>query len=104
VHADAKSYQAAKQGELNALTMQKKSALLRAESALKQKQSQLEKVSGDLDHAVIKAPVDGIVVYGDASQSRYWGAPFTVAVGEKVNPHYTLLTIPDLSAFKVKLG
>ena len=103
VHADAKSFQAAKQGELNAQTMQKRSALLRADSALKQKKALLDKVTNDLEHAVIKAPVDGIVLYGDASQMR-WGMQFKVAVGEKVNPHYTLLTIPDLSAFKVKLG
>jgi HlyD family secretion protein len=104
VHADAVSFQAAKQGELSALTMQKKSALLRAESAQKQKKALLDKVSSDLDHAVVKAPVEGIVLYGDASQMRYWGQQMKVAVGEKVNPHYTILTIPDLSAFKVKLG
>ncbi len=104
LHADAKSFQAAKQGELNAQTMQKKSALLRAESALKQKKAHLDKVTSDLEHAIIKAPVDGIVLYGDASQMRWYGQQFKVAVGEKVNPHYTLLTIPDLSAFKVKLG
>src|SRR5205823_4897208 len=54
--------------------------------------------------AVIKAPVDGIVLYGDASNARFWGQQFKVGVGEKVNPHYTILTIPDLSSFKMKLG
>jgi len=104
VFADTKSFQASKKGEMGALTAQKRSALLRAESALKQKQTLLDKITLDLEHAVIKAPVEGIVLYGDASNTRYWGQQFKVAVGEKVNPHFTLLTIPDLSAFKVKLG
>jgi len=104
VYADTKSYQMSKQGEMNALIAQKKSALLRSESALKQKQTHLEKVSRDLDHAVVRAPVDGIVQHGDPSMRMWGGDRVKVAVGEKVNPHYTLLTIPDLSAFKVKLG
>lgn len=102
--ADAKSFLEAKKGELNAQTMQKRSANLRAESALSQKKAHLDKLSQDLENTVIKAPVDGIVLYGDASQPHVYYQNFKVAVGEKVNPHYTLLTIPDLSAFKVKLG
>jgi RND family efflux transporter MFP subunit len=102
--ADAKSFLEAKKGELNAQTMQKRSAGLRSESALKQKKGHLEKLARDLENTVIKAPVGGIVLYGDASQPHVYYQNFKVAVGEKVNPHYTLLTIPDLSAFKVKLG
>jgi HlyD family secretion protein len=101
---DTKSFLDGKKAATEALSAQKRSALLRAESALKQKQGQLEKLTRDLEHTVIKAPVGGIVLYGDASQPRGWNQQFKVAVGEKVNPHYTLLTIPDLSSFKVKLG
>jgi HlyD family secretion protein len=101
---DTKSFLDGKKSATEALSAQKRSALLRAESALKQKQGQLEKLARDLEHTLIRAPVDGIVLYGDASQPHGWYQQVKVAVGEKVNPHFTLLTIPDLSAFKVRLG
>ncbi|MBI3855670.1 MAG: efflux RND transporter periplasmic adaptor subunit [Planctomycetes bacterium] len=101
---DTKSFLDGKKSATEALSAQKRSALLRAESSLKQKKTMLDKLTKDMDQTVILAPVDGIVLYGDASQGRFFGRQFTVAVGEKVNPHFTLLTIPDLSAFKVKLG
>ena len=101
---DTKSFLEGKRSATEAQTAQKNSALLRAESSLKQRRTHLGKLTRDIDRTVVKAPVDGIVLYGDASQPRYYGRQFSIGVGEKVNPHYTLLTIPDLSAFKVKLG
>jgi HlyD family secretion protein len=101
---DTKSFLEGKKSATEAQTAQKSSALLRADSALKQKRSHQGKLARDLERTVVKAPVDGIVLYGDASQPRWYGRQFNIGVGEKVNPHFTLLTIPDLSAFKVKLG
>lgn len=99
---DTKSFLEGQKSATESKTAQKQSALLRAESALKQKKDHLDKLVRDLDRTVLKSSTDGIVLYGDANQP-YYNQQFKVAVGEKVNPHYTLLTIPDLSAFKVKL-
>ena len=60
------------------------------------------KVKRDFDKLRIIAPADGMVLYGDADNP--WDDNIKIAVGEKVWPHHVLLTIPDLSAFTVKLA
>lgn len=101
---DTRSLLEGKKSATESISAQKRSAVLKADIALKQKKTQFEKLTRDLERAVVKSPVDGIVLYGDANQGRFFYTDMKIAVGEKVNPHYTLLTIPDLSAFKVKLG
>jgi HlyD family secretion protein len=101
---DTKSFLEGKKSATEAQTAQKKSAVLKTEIALTQRRTHLGKLTRDLERTVVKAPVDGIVLYGDASQPRYYGRQFNIGVGEKVGAHYTLLTIPNLSEFKVKLG
>ncbi len=100
---DRKSWLDGKKGATEALAAQKRSALLRAESALKDKEERLEKLRRDQERLTIKAPVDGIVLHGDPD-SRWWRQETKLEVGEKAQPHQTLVTIPDLSAFKVKVG
>jgi HlyD family secretion protein len=99
---DTRSFLDGQKSATESKTAQKRSALLRAESALKQKKDHHEKLGRDLERTVLKSPTDGIVLYGDPNQP-YYNQQFKVAVGEKVNAHFTLLTIPDLSSFKVKL-
>jgi len=98
---DAKSYLDGRAAANEALKLQKESALLRAEGALREKTSHLEKLQLDVAKFVLRAPVDGILLYGDPEQR--WNQ-IKIAVGEKVWPHHTLLTIPDLSAFKVSMS
>lgn len=100
---DRKSWLEGKKGATDALAAQKRSALLRAESALKEKEDRLSKLRKDFDRLTIKAPVDGIVLHGDID-NRWWKQEDKLIVGEKAQPHQTLMTIPDLSAFKVKVG
>lgn len=98
---DAKSYLDGRAAANDALKLQKESGLLRAEGSLREKRSHLAKLRGDVEKFVLKAPVDGILLYGDPQQR--WNQ-IKIAVGEKVWAHHTLLTIPDLSAFKVSMS
>jgi HlyD family secretion protein len=100
---DRKSWLEGKKGATNALAAQKRSALLRAESALKEKEDRLLKLRRDHEALTLKAPVDGIVLHGDLD-NRWWRQEDKLLVGEKAQPHQTLMTVPDLSAFKVKVG
>jgi RND family efflux transporter MFP subunit len=98
---DAKSNLEGLESSSAAQIAQKESAKLRAENALKEKSSYLEKLKTDKDNLVLKAPVEGILLYGNPE--HYWNNQ-KIAVGEKVGSHNTLLTIPDLSALKVKMA
>ncbi len=100
---DRKSWLDGKKGATEAQAAQKRSALLRAESALKEKEERLEKLKRDRERLTLKAPVDGIVLHGDLD-NRWWRQEDKLVVGEKAQPHQTLMTVPDLSAFKVKVG
>ena len=100
---DAKSLLDGRESATQALLLQKESAKLRAESALREKTAYLEKLRHDLQKLILTAPVDGILLYGDPEQMR-WGNQMKIAVGEKVWAQVPLLTIPDLSAFKVNMA
>ena len=100
---DRKAWLEGKKGATEAQVAQKRSALLRAESAFKEKEERLEKLKRDRDRLTIKAPVDGIVLHGDLD-NRWWRQEDKLVVGEKAQPHQTLMTVPDMSAFKVKVG
>ncbi len=100
---DAASLLEGRESATAALLAQKESAVLRAESSLHEKESQQEKLKADLEKLKLTAPVDGILLYGDPDRN-YWGNESKIAVGEKVNAQTPLLTIPDMSALKVKLS
>ncbi len=100
---DRKSWLDGKKGATEAQAAQKRSALLRAESALKEKQERLAKLKRDHERLTVRAPVDGIVLHGDLD-NRWWRQEDKLLVGEKAQPHQTLMTIPDLSSLKVKVG
>jgi len=99
-----KSFLEAFKSSIEAQRAQRRSAVLKADKTAREKTDYLDKLRRDLANLTVKAPVDGIVLYGDADQPYYYGERLKIAVGEKVNAHYTLMTIPDLSALKVKLG
>ncbi|HZL72288.1 MAG TPA: HlyD family secretion protein [Planctomycetota bacterium] len=100
---DRQMYHKNRQVNLNSIVNQKQSALLRAQQSLRNKEDYLRKLREDRAAMTIKSPSDGIVLYGDPRQ-RYWGGqPNEMKVGGKINPHNPLLTIPDLTAYKVNL-
>jgi HlyD family secretion protein len=85
--------------------VQKQSACIRAGTALKQKEDYLKKLKDDQVAMTVKAPTDGIVLYGDPKMRMYYGYGQTqeLKVGGKIFPRNPLLTIPDLSAYRVIL-
>lgn len=100
---DKKMFHKNRQAVLNSVLNQKQSALLRAQTALRNKEDYLKKLNADRDAMTIKSPSEGIVLYGDPRQ-RWWGGPNQeMKVGGKIHPHNPLVTIPDLSAYKVQL-
>jgi len=90
-----------KQSAIEAQLAQKESAALRAQNALQEKTDYLDKLKRDAELLTIKAPCDGIFLHGDPDG---WRGQKEMKVGTKVQAHETLGSIPDLSAFKVKLG
>ena len=101
---DDEMFQAGQVVAVNSATNQKESALLRAQTALRNKEDQLKKLQADKGAMTVKAPNEGIVLYGDPRQRMYMGGQNQeLKVGGKIHPHNPLLTIPDLSAYKVNL-
>jgi len=100
---DRKIWFSGKTVAVNAAINQRQATLLRAQTALRQKEDYLKKLNADRNLMTIKSPSDGIVLYGDPRQ-RYWGGQSQeMKVGGKIHPHNPLVTIPDLTAFKVTL-
>lgn len=101
--ADDELYLSSEKVACNSRLNQKQSALLGAQTACRTKEEHLKKLMSDRDLMTVKAPGDGIVLYGDPRQ-RYWGGEQNeLKVGGKVHPHHPILTIPDLSSYKVNL-
>ncbi|HKS16323.1 MAG TPA: HlyD family secretion protein, partial [Planctomycetota bacterium] len=100
---DRQMYHKNRQVNLNSIVNQKSSALLRAQQSLRNKEDHMKKLQADRAAMTVKSPSDGIVLYGDPRQ-RWWGGPNQeMKVGGKIHPHNPLVTIPDLTAFKVTL-
>lgn len=61
----------------------------------------LAKVKEDLDSLVVRAPVEGIIAYGNRHR-RHWEQPKEIKVGTTLSHRETFATIPDLSSFLIK--
>ena len=86
-----------------------------AKSELLQKQAEAAKIreqivrlkkdiatqEDSLKKCEIRAPVDGLVIYGNANQEYYGGGGREIKVGTDWYGGNVLMTIPDLSAFEV---
>jgi len=79
--------------------IQKESSMVRNKNSLKRKKEQYEQNKKYLDMVELKAPVDGVVIYGDPG-SRHWNNT-ELKVGADVYKGRTLMTIPDLSSMLV---
>lgn len=102
--ADKRMFQKNRQVNLNSIVNQKNSALMRAQAAKRNKEDHLRKLKLDRDAMTVKAPIAGIVLYGDPRQRMYGGGMnMELKVGGKIHPHHPLMTIPDLSFYKVNL-
>jgi HlyD family secretion protein len=101
---DKKMYQKNRQVALNSVLNQKTAALMRAQAGKRNKDDYLRKLKLDREAMTVKSPCEGIVLYGDPRQRMYGGMQANeLKVGGKIHPHHPLMTIPDLSFYKVNL-
>jgi multidrug efflux pump subunit AcrA (membrane-fusion protein) len=49
----------------------------------------------------LRAPADGLVIYGEAGENRYYFGGQQIQVGSEWYGSNTIMTIPDLSAFEI---
>jgi len=83
-----------------AMLRQKEVAVESAEERLRQLRQQIESIEEEIGHFTIRAPVPGVVIYGDP------GEPWTrnyVQVGRDVWGGITLFTIPDLREMQARV-
>ena len=78
--------------------IQKENSIIRNKNSLKRKKEQYEQNKKYLNMMELKAPVDGVVIYGDPS--RRWDNN-ELKVGSDVYKGRALMTIPDLSSMLV---
>ena len=78
--------------------VQKENSIIRNKNNLKRKREQYEQHKKYLGMMELKAPVDGVVIYGDPS--RRWDNN-ELKVGSDVYKGRALMTIPDLSSMLV---
>lgn len=60
----------------------------------------IDDLKRDIDRCELRAPIDGIIIYGDPDNNRfYYGQQ--IKVGSEWYGSNTIMTIPDLSAFEI---
>ncbi|MDQ7778355.1 MAG: hypothetical protein RDV41_01440 [Planctomycetota bacterium] len=88
-----------------AVLSQRESDLANADYRHEEAKKDLEKLKKDKGNLLVKAPVEGIVNYGEPQTGNFrWGGDETeLKVGEKVRAQQTLMYIPDLKEMFVEL-
>lgn len=76
---------------------QKEQAVSAAGQLLEKHRMELKALQAELAACTVKAPTDGLVLYGDPQQS--WRRS-EIQVGGRIYPGQTMLTIPDLGVMK----
>ncbi len=89
----------ATKARLDHVMVQKESALNRARRQLELRKKAVEKLQKDLDSMTLKAPNDGIVIYGSGDPND-WRAR-EIKVGGNVYGRQTIITLPDMSVMQV---
>ncbi len=79
---------------------QKEVGVESAESRLTALKKQLEEIRKEIDHFTIKAPLPGIVLFGDPQQPWY---RTEIKLGAQIWGGQTLFTIPDLRVMQVQV-
>jgi HlyD family secretion protein len=80
-----------------AVRRQKEQAVLAAKQLLERQQMERRTLSDELAACTVKAPTDGLVLYGDSQQP--WRRN-EIQIGGRLSPGQALMTIPDLSVMK----
>ena len=91
--------------------LQKEAELGRVKDQIQRITRDLTELRGEVGKSVLAAPVDGMVLYGDAGGGGggmyvYYGGrgPAETKVGADVYTGQVVLTIPDLSAFEIDIS
>jgi len=93
----AKTEQEKRRKSTEATQRQKEQALTAASQQLERHRTELKGFREELAACTMKAPTDGIVIFGDPNQP--WRRN-DIVVGGRVYPGQSLVTIPDMSAMK----
>ncbi|MCC7205132.1 MAG: efflux RND transporter periplasmic adaptor subunit [Phycisphaeraceae bacterium] len=81
----------------NASELARKEADLQSKRrTLKMRQDKLDQLNKQLEQTVIRAPQDGLVVYGTSVGGNRWGRSDPLAVGRQVGFNELLFMLPDM--------
>lgn len=79
---------------------QKKEEATKQKDLIDRHTRRIEDLKKDIERCELKAPVDGIIIYGDPDNNRiFYGQQ--IKVGSEWYGSNTIMTIPDLSAFEI---
>ena len=89
--------------------LQKEAEVGRVKDQIKRITRDVDELKGEIERSILKAPVDGMVLYGDAGGGGgmmvYYGrGPAETKVGAEAYPGQVVMTIPDLSAFEIDIS
>ena len=83
--------------------LQKEAEVLKVKDQIARLERECNNLTDQIEKCDIKAPVDGLVVYGDPENQRYYYGE-QLKVGSEWYSGNTMMTIPDLSAFEVDIS
>jgi HlyD family secretion protein len=98
VQAEAKLIEVAAQNEIELVSKDAKRSYER--SQLSRRESRMERYKADIEASEIRAPTDGLVVYGTSVQrDRMYGnsSEGPLQIGRRVHPNMLLVILPDTS-------
>lgn len=86
--------------QANSEILQKQAEEARVKEQINRLTRDITNLEDSINKCELRAPVDGLVIYGDPNQG-YYGGNREIKVGTDWYGGNTLMTIPDLSAFEV---
>lgn len=103
-YADKKLYHDGRITAIASETTQKEAAVLKAKSAKEQRDTYLSKLRTDLERLTLRAPRDGIVLYGGEQRMADQELLKNLKPGGVIGARQPVLTIPSLTSFRVTLS
>ncbi|MGB7160043.1 MAG: hypothetical protein WBD40_18395 [Tepidisphaeraceae bacterium] len=82
--------------------LQKEAEVAKIRDQITRMEREIKTLNEQIEKCDLRAPVDGLVVYGDPEQRHYYSE--RVKVGMEWYGGNTLMTIPDLSAFEIDIS
>jgi len=76
---------------------QKENNVEHKREVLRESEEQLAKRKTQLENCSVKAPIDGLVIYGTTGGMRWWRSEDVLQIGQDVYPNQLFFTLPDTS-------